>query len=228
MTTRLRSATCSGADQRAAGVWVLVAALALAGGWSPINAWAADREDAARSGKLIAVQDCEDCHGRDGNSISSTFPKLAAQTEVYLTKQLRQFQGRHRADPAASRMWPVAEALTEQQIKDIASYFSQQKASHGPAADPDVMTRGQKIFQSGIPEKGVPACSACHGDNAEGTAATEAPRLAGQWRRYLVEQLNVFYSDQRPSAVAMHAIVQSLSAQDIDVLAQYLQSLRTD
>jgi cbb3-type cytochrome c oxidase subunit III len=193
-----------------------------------MNAWAVERESAITSGKLIAVRDCEDCHGRDGNSISSTFPRLAAQTEVYLNKQLHQFQGRHRTDATSGNMWLVAETLNEQQIKDIAAYFSQQKPSHGPVAAPDVMKQGQEIFQAGIPEKGVPACSTCHGANAQGSAETEAPRLAGQWRRYLVAQLNVFHSDERPTAVAMHAIVQSLSAQNIDVLAQYLQSLGAD
>jgi cbb3-type cytochrome c oxidase subunit III len=212
----------------AARAWAVAATLLLAGGWSEINAWAAEPEGTVTAGKLIAVRDCEDCHGRDGNSISPTFPRLAAQTEVYLTKQLHQFKGRHRIDPTSGNMWTVAEALNEQQIKDIASYFSQQKGAHGPAAAPDVMAEGQKIFQSGIPDKGVPACSACHGANAQGSVQTEAPRLAGQWRRYLVAQLNGFHSEERPSAVAMHAIVQSLSAQNIDVLAQYLQSLRTD
>lgn len=43
-------------------------------------------------------------------------------------------------------------------------------------------------------------CSACHGANAEGNVATNAPRLAGQFEWYLVSQLQNFKSGVRGSA----------------------------
>ena len=84
------------------------------------------------------------------------------------------------------------------------------------------MQKSAEIFQNGMVDKGIPACAACHGADAAGSAA--APRLAGQHDRYLVRQLKVFRLMERPAAVAMHAIVTNLSDEDIGTLAAYLQS----
>ena len=46
---------------------------------------------------------------------------------------------------------------------------------------------GKKIYEDGLPESNVPACSACHG--AEGKGQNEIPRLAGQVYPYMVGQL---------------------------------------
>ena len=193
-----------------------------------VAAYAADDSAALAAGRDLARGICSDCHGVSGNPTSSSFPKLAAQPLPYLIKQLREFQGRHRVDDAARFMWGEAGKLNDERIHNVALYFSKQKATPGAPASPEVVLAGSRIFQSGIPDKDVPACSQCHGDKGQGSAEAEAPRLAGQWSRYLLAQLKVFSSDQRPAAVAMHAIVPMLSSSDIEILAEYLQALRTE
>ena len=81
---------------------------------------------------------------------------------------------------------------------------------------------GQSIFTKGKLDKGVPACAACHGDKGQGLASV--PEIAGQNETYIKRQLNVFYGNERPSAIAMHEIVKNLTQEEIEAIAEYLQS----
>ena len=171
----------------------------------------------------IADQLCAACHGQDGNSTSSNYPKIAGQQAGYLEAQLLAFRDRTRSDKDAQDvMWGWTRALTNQDIKDLAAYYESQRPTAGEAKSEALMQKGAGIFQKGMTDKGIPACAACHGAEAAGSAA--APRLAGQHDRYLVRQLKAFRSMERPAAVAMHALVTNLSDQDIGALAAYLQA----
>ena len=48
--------------------------------------------DPAVPGRVLALQVCSNCHGADGNSVSSNFPNLAGQTEPYVIEQLSSFR----------------------------------------------------------------------------------------------------------------------------------------
>jgi cytochrome c553 len=179
-------------------------------------------DDATRIEKMVDRL-CSACHGQDGNSISSNYPKLAGLSAKYTDEQLRSFRDRTRSDKdAADAMWGWARSLTDSDIKEIAAYYEAQKRTSGEPGAVQLTSRGREIYENGMTDKGVPACSACHGAQGEGQDAT--PRLAGQHARYLVRQLNVFRSMERPAAAAMHAIVTPLTAGDIAALAAYLQS----
>ena len=81
-------------------------------------------------GKTLAMQVCSNCHSVDGNSINPNFPKLAGQQEDYLVAQLTYFRSHNRSDPEGSEyMWGIARKLTDEQIKGLATYFSQQKVA---------------------------------------------------------------------------------------------------
>ncbi len=171
----------------------------------------------------IADKLCSVCHGQDGNSISSNYPKIAGQQAGYLEAQLLAFRDRTRSDKDAQDvMWGWTRSLTNQDIKDLAAYYASQRPTAGETKSEALMQKGAAIFQQGMTDKGVPACAACHGAEAAGSGV--APRLAGQHDHYLVRQLKVFRSMERPAAVAMHAIVTNLSDQDIVALAAYLQA----
>ena len=86
------------------------------------------------------------------------------------------------------------------------------------------MPAGRSIFEGGLPAHNVPACSACHGNQGQGTAA--APRIAGQHLNYIVKQLIVFQrTDERPEGAVMKAVAHELSADDVASVAAYAQSL---
>lgn len=68
---------------------------------------------------------CVGCHAADGNSVVPTFPKLAGQHAKYLEKQLKDFRGGFRKD---SMMESFAKNLSDQDIKELAEYYSKQHA----------------------------------------------------------------------------------------------------
>ena len=179
-------------------------------------------EDTTRLEKMVDRL-CSACHGQDGNSISTNYPKLAGLSAKYTEQQLRSFRDRTRADKdAVDAMWGWARSLTDQDIKEIGAYYAAQKRTSGEPGPEPLSSRGRDIYEHGMSDKSLPACALCHGASGEGK--DDAPRIAGQHGRYLVRQLKVFRSMERPAAVTMHAIVTPLTDNDIDALAAYLQS----
>ncbi len=67
---------------------------------------------------------CASCHGPDGNSVAPNFPKLAGQYEGYIIQTLRDYKSGARENPIMSSQ--VA-PLSEQDIEDLAAYFSAQQ-----------------------------------------------------------------------------------------------------
>lgn len=181
--------------------------------------------DPRLSAKTIALQVCSNCHGIDGVSISPNFPNLAAQQEAYLVKQLKSFKTHKRSDPAGvNNMWGMSAHLTDDQIKGLAAYYASTRPNQGTSPDVARMNEGRLIFEKGIPENEIPACSACHGQNAEGNQ--EAPRLAGQHTDYLVKQLKVFQrTDKRPKGVIMKSIAHLLTTENMENVAAYLEAM---
>lgn len=177
------------------------------------------------SGKTLAQQVCSNCHGIDGNSVSPNFPKLAAQPDEYIVDQLTRFRSHRRADPEGFEyMWGISRHLTDGQIKELAAYFSTQDSRPLEPGDPKLIAEGRNIFESGLPAQGVPPCSACHGDRGQGNG--QFPRVAYQHADYVIKQLAVFQrTDQRPDGVAMKAITHSLSQQNMEAVAAYMQQM---
>jgi len=174
----------------------------------------------------LARQWCADCHGVDGNSTSPLFPRLAGQQHDYLVGQLQAFRAKSRSNQGArDYMWGMSSTIDDASIDGLATYFTAQKPQANPSsASPALLAAGEQLFKNGHQESGTPACAACHGAQAEGTAI--APRLAGQHAEYLAKQLKIFETNERPAAVAMHGIVMTLSKSDIGAVTAYLQNLQ--
>ena len=169
------------------------------------------------------VQVCSSCHGLAGRSENPTFPILAAQQHDYLVVQLKAFRDKTRADPHAhTYMWGMAAKLSDATIEGVATFFAAQTPAPGRRQDPALVAGGAAIFKSGITASDVPACSACHGDTALGNGPI--PRLAGQHKSYIVDQLKAFQTNSRANEM-MHANAKNLSAQEIAELAAYLATL---
>lgn len=180
--------------------------------------------DAGVPAKSMAQQVCSACHGIDGNSTSPNYPNLAAQTELYIVSQLKDFRKHSRADPAGFEyMWGLSRHLTNGQIDGLASYFASQKLH--PVDDRAVTdSAGKKIFEGGVPEKNIPACLACHGDRGQGNGQT--PRIAGQHADYLQKQLAVFQrTDERPEGAVMKTIAHDLTEANMKDVAAFLQAM---
>ena len=179
--------------------------------------------EARAAAQQVAVSTCATCHGPQGRSVVPKFPTLAGQHAGYLAAQLQAFKAQTRADPdALGYMWGMAAPLSDEMITALAAYYSAQAPGAGSSGDAAAVARGAGIYTNGIAADGIPACTACHGPGAVGTA--EFPRLAGQHQQYLLKQLRSFQNNLRNVAV-MHGVAQGLKIDEIRDVAAYLQSL---
>jgi len=170
----------------------------------------------------MAGQVCSNCHGPGGLSKSPLFPQLAGQQEMYLAAQIRAFQNKTRADPEAHNyMWGMATLVSEPMVDALARYYSLQAPPTGVTGDAALIDSGRKLFEQGVPDRGIAACASCHGADAAGRSVF--PRLAGQHASYLVRQLEVIQKQLRKSPV-MHGIIKDLTPGEIKAVAEYLQS----
>lgn len=177
--------------------------------------------DAAAGQQKTAV--CAACHSADGNSVAPNFPKLAGQNENYLLKQLKDIKGGSRT---VLEMTGLLDAMSEQDLADIAAYFASQNVQVGQAAA-DQVAAGQEIYRAGIADKGVAACTACHSPNGKGNNAAGFPALSGQHATYVESTLNKFAAGERnndPSGM-MQDIAVKLNEAEMKAVSQYVQGL---
>ena len=105
-------------------ILVSLVAVALALGFGTASA-----KGNAAAGKTKAVA-CEACHGTDGNGIAPNYPALAGQYQDYLVQALHEYQSGQGNHPAVGAhrtnaiMNGMAAPLSDQDIEDIAAYFS--------------------------------------------------------------------------------------------------------
>ena len=165
---------------------------------------------------------CVACHAQDGNSISPQFPKIAGQVRGYVATQLAKFQSEQRAGAA---MAGLVQSLTKQDMADLDAYYAQFESTPGSIQEEDVVAamRGREIYRNGSKEYSIPACMACHGPSGAGIP-TRYPRLAGQYKEYLVKSLGEFKSGEWQND-AMNTIAFRLTTQQINDLAIYLHGL---
>ncbi|WP_339475152.1 c-type cytochrome [Pseudomonas sp. RL_5y_Pfl2_69] len=178
--------------------------------------------DAAAGQAKTAV--CGACHGPDGNSMAPNFPKLAGQGDRYLLKQLHEIKDGKRQ---VLEMTGLLANLNDQDLADIAAYYSSQKNSVG-AADPALVAQGEALFRGGNLEKGMPACTGCHSPDGQGNAAAGFPHLGGQHASYIEKQLTDFREGDRTNdgdSMIMRGIAAKMSNKDIKALASYIQGL---
>ena len=196
--------------------WLAVAALGLAG---CIDKQTVGNDSTVRG----TLQVCSSCHGMEGRSQNATFPNLAGQQHDYLVAQLHAFRDKTRADPHAhTYMWGMAAKLDDATIEGVAKFFAAQTPATGTSQDPALVVAGAEIAKSGIAAEAVPACTACHGDALAGAATV--PRLAGQHREYLGNQLQAFQVNSRANEM-MHQNAKNLTPQQIRAVTAYLASL---
>lgn len=76
----------------------------------------------------------------------------------------------------------------------------------------------------GIPSK-VGLCEGCHGSDNKPTINSATPKLVGQSKQYLINQLQHFKSGERKSPI-MNGVSKSLSEEEIISLSEYFSKMR--
>lgn len=186
----------------------------------PMAALAAGDAEAGKSKAAL----CAACHGADGNSPNPLWPKLAGQHPEYMVQQLVAFKSGERKDPTMS---PMASPLSEQDMADVAAFFSSQKLASGAASDQSLAAAGERLYRGGNLQSGVAACMACHGPAGEGNPQARYPRIASQNAAYTEKQLKDFRSGSRatdPNQM-MRKVAARMTDQEIKAVAEYVAGL---
>jgi len=178
--------------------------------------------NAQAGGQKAAV--CGACHGPDGNSVNPEWPRLAGQQATYIAEQLAAFKAGKRVNPVMS---PNAMPLSDQDMADLAAYFSGQQLQ-GQEADPSLYKAGELLYRGGDATREIPACMSCHGPEGKGNGPARYPSLRAQHSVYVYSQLKAFASgDRKPlSNDIMQAIAAKMTDEQMRSVASYVQGLR--
>jgi cytochrome c553 len=172
-------------------------------------------------GAELAAQTCAACHGEKGLS-QGQFPSLAGQSPYAIYKQLHDFQSGARVNP---QMTAVAQTLAVADLANVAAYYADASKEYAAVGtrellgDPEI----EKLANEGDSHRRLPACLACHVNNAGGPI--ETPVITGQMQDYLLAQLNAFASGQRKNDVygRMRDVSGKLTPEERAALARYFQ-----
>jgi cytochrome c553 len=188
--------------------WALGAAFAVA---TNGNVSAAD----VSAGRALA-EGCAACHGRDGVSQMELTPSLAGQPDEFVQWQLVYFRSGARKSDVMS---PIAEALSNQDIRNLGAYFASLPPPQ-PTVAPDALA--QKGEQIALQHR----CRSCHSDDYNGFRA--AARLSSQREDVMVKALHDFKSGKRVGSgvASMADVTYELSDADIEALAHYMATRR--
>src|SRR5277367_4099808 len=106
---------------------------------------------------------CKTCHGLSGQGYHGYYPmpRLAGQQPQYLENQLRAFIEHRRRNAIMAN---VAHALSPSMLSALAHHFRDLNPPPlGGGGSRGEIATGKRIYEEGLPESNVPACSACHG-----------------------------------------------------------------
>lgn len=169
---------------------------------------------------------CVGCHGIVG--YQATFPevykvpKIAGQTEKYIVNSLVAYKNGERKHPT---MRGISATLTEQDMADLAAYYSQLglNASAAPLAKADLGSgKAAELVIKG-------ACTSCHGESFNQPVGAGFPKLAGQYRDYLYIALKSYKTEGNPAVgrgnAVMGGVVKQFSNSELKVLAEYMAAL---
>ncbi len=204
----------------------LMAVVAVAHANEPAKA--AYKGDPAK-GQAIGSTVCAACHNADGNSTVAANPKLAGQNADYLYKQMANFKAVDGKQPERVNaiMNGMIAPYTDEQMRDLAAYFSVQTQKGEVAKNRATIEVGQKLYRAGNMAKGLPACAACHGPAGAGMPA-QYPRIGGQFAEYIEAQLKGFRDESRandPNKM-MRMIAVKMTDPEIKAVSDYVAGLR--
>jgi cytochrome c553 len=187
--------------------------------------WTTDALNFVRNGDaekgMAVAQTCDACHGASPENDPSSFPYLSGQLATYLFKQMQDYKNGSRASQI---MKGIMANLSDQDIADVAAYYSRQPLP--PTAAPLRFENAEILVEHGDGKRILPPCAACHGSSGQGERV-DTPALAGQKASYLEQTLLAYQSDARANDLyqRMRLIARQLSREEIQQLARYYAGL---
>jgi cytochrome c553 len=191
-------------------------------------AYAQDVKGDANAG-ATKIAMCIGCHGIVGYQASFPevykVPKISGQSEKYITTVLNAYKKGERKHPT---MRSIATSLTEQDIADLAAYYSAHGKVEG-ATLPEAATEA-KGNVAALLTKG--ACTSCHGANLAKPIDPSYPKIAGQHAEYLYVALKSYKVEGTSSwgrnNGVMGGVAKQFSNAELKELASYVASQQGD
>ena len=173
------------------------------------------------------MQACVVCHGKEGRATDSGyFPRIAGKPAGYLFNQMKNFKEGRRSSPTMDHLLAL---MSDDYLRDIARYFSEldlpDPAARAHDLTPAQQRTAEQLVFKGAPERKIPACVSCHGDEMAGRQPA-IPGLLTLPAGYLVAQLNGWRSGARKAQApdCMAAVAQRLSADEARLVARWLSA----
>jgi len=184
--------------------------------------------NAENGGKKIAM--CVGCHGIIGYQASfpeiHKVPMIAGQSATYIVAALGAYKAGDRKHPT---MRAIADSLSEQDIADLAAYYSQLGVQEGDAPPATATKAPSERVQALISRDKDNACTKCHGANFNTPNDGTVAKLAGQHADYLYVALKAYKTDKNlqigRSNGVMSGQAKKFSNTELKELASYISSL---
>ncbi len=157
---------------------------------------------------------CFGCHDASGYSPDVTFPILSGQQYYYIYVQLKDFKAGRRA---SDLMGPIAAEMEKDEMKLLAKYFSSQPWPRvNYRGDSGKVAKGEAVTVAGM-------CVQCHLGGFVGNS--RVPRLAGQFKEYILKTLSDFKTGARANSPAKTSLMGSFTEEDLDAVSEFLADL---
>ena len=184
--------------------------------------------NAENGSKKVAM--CVGCHGIIGYQASfpevHKVPMIAGQSATYIVSALTAYKGGDRKHPT---MRAIADSLSEQDIADLAAYYSQLGVQEGDAPPAAVAKQPSERVQALISRDKDNACTKCHGANFNTPNDGTVPKLAGQHADYLFVALKSYKTEKNlqigRSNGVMSGQAKKFTNAELKELASYISSL---
>jgi sulfide dehydrogenase cytochrome subunit len=174
-----------------------------------------------------AVDECADCHGKDGASTESDVPSIGGVSEQYLTDSMAAYRDSKRPCPETAYRAGDKKRPKTDMCKIAAKLSAEEtaKLAKGLAAKPFV--RAKQPFDAAKAATGKKvhdtACEKCHSEGGS-LAEDEAGILAGQWTAYLKETFAQYTKGARPQPEKMKVKFNALKPEEQEALLHYYAS----
>ena len=173
---------------------------------------------------------CIGCHGIKG--YQSSFPEvykvpmISGQSAGYISSALHEYKKGDRKHPT---MRNIADSLSEQDIADLAAYYS----GHGLVAGAELPAKPAQEPSAQVQALLSKAnCVSCHGANFSKPIDPSYPKIAGQHADYLFVALKAYKTDNNAKVGRAHPIMGGMAKQytnaELKSMASYLASVQGD
>ena len=206
---------------------LLIKISVLAVSFVTVVAFAQDIKGDAKAGESKNAM-CAGCHAIKGYQASfpeiHKVPMISGQSAKYIVSSLNAYKKGERKHPT---MRGIAEALSDQDMADLAAYYSISGVTTGAAPLAEKPSKEANPQVQALLAKAN--CASCHGANFSKPIDPSYPKLGGQHADYLLVALKSYKVDKNAKVGRGNAIMAGMAKQytnaELKVLANYLSSL---